>query len=61
MIDFLVGAIILAILSLSIGYIVRAKRRGVKCIGCSSGCSSNTGGCSGCHSQCAHDGEDAQK
>lgn len=49
MINIIVGVIIILILALSIGYIVRAKRSGVHCIGCPSagtGCSGNCGGCS---------------
>lgn len=34
MIDFIVTIIILLILGAAISYIVRAKRRGEKCIGC---------------------------
>ena len=32
--DYIIGAIILLILSLAIFYIVKAKKSGVKCIGC---------------------------
>lgn len=32
--DIIVSIIILAILACAIGYIVKAKKRGVKCIGC---------------------------
>ncbi len=61
MIDLIVGLVILAILALAIGYIIRAKKAGVKCIGCSCGgtapksaqstqsdCASGCGSCS-CH------------
>ena len=34
MIDLIAGLIILAILGGAVGYIVRAKRKGVKCISC---------------------------
>ncbi len=67
MIDIIIGLVVIAILSLAIGYIVRAKRAGVKCIGCSMGgsCASSkpareegdgcSGGCSGCRScGCGH-------
>ena len=50
-IDILVVAILAVILGLAIGYIRRAKKKGVKCIGCPSGakCSGNCAGCScGC-------------
>ena len=42
------------ILGLASGYIYKAKKRGVKCIGCpdSGACSGQCSGCSGCgHSQ----------
>lgn len=35
------------ILGLSVGYLWKAKKKGVKCIGCPSGCSCN-GNCGGC-------------
>lgn len=51
MTDIIVIAIVAVILVLAVGYIIRAKKRGVKCIGCPAGgcgsCSSG-GGCS-CH------------
>ncbi len=62
MTDIVVGLIIIAILALAIGYIVRAKKAGVKCIGCSCGGSAKKtskaqpsgcgGGCDGC--SCGH-------
>lgn len=62
MIDLIIGIVVVAILALAIGYIVRAKRRGVQCIGCSCGGSTTTpsgcsGGCSGCSGSCgeSHD------
>ncbi|MFI3237451.1 MAG: FeoB-associated Cys-rich membrane protein [Lachnospiraceae bacterium] len=53
MIDIILVVVIIAILGLSIGYIVRAKKRGVKCIGCSSGstCSGHCGGSCSCHEE----------
>lgn len=38
------------ILGLAAGYVWKAKKRGVKCIGCpdSGACSGNCSGCSGC-------------
>lgn len=49
-IDILVLAIIAAILGLVIFYICRAKKKGVKCIGCPSGsqCGGNCAACGGC-------------
>lgn len=42
-IDILTVAIIVVILGLAIGYIRRAKKKGIKCIGCPDGakCSGN--------------------
>ena len=47
MINIIVALIILLIVILAAGYVIREKKRGVKCIGCSAGgkCS---GGCEGC-------------
>lgn len=55
-VDFLVIAIILLILGLVVSYIHRAKKKGVKCIGCPDGatCSGNCSCCSG-HCSCAGD------
>lgn len=49
-IDFLVIGIVAAILGLVIFYIVRAKKKGVKCIGCPDGarCSGHCASCGGC-------------
>ena len=47
--DLLTIAIIVVILGLAIAYICRAKKKGIKCIGCPDGakCSGNCAGCSG--------------
>ena len=47
MIDILIIAIVVALAGASLGYIIRAKKRGAKCIGCPSG--GNCSKCSGCH------------
>lgn len=53
-IDFVVIGVIVAILGGVIFYIHRAKKQGVKCIGCpdaktcSGSCGGNCSGCSGC-------------
>ena len=61
-IDYAVIAIVLVIVALAAWYVIRAKKRGVKCIGCSSGdcscskssgktegsCSCGCGSCGGC-------------
>lgn len=46
--NFIIGGIIVLILGGAIGYIINAKRKGVKCIGCPSGGNCSKGGCS-CH------------
>lgn len=61
--------ILLALLGMAIGYIVKAKKRGVKCIGCSvakncaqgkvSACEGHCGGCQECGSKT--DGRDSKK
>ena len=45
MTDLIVIAVVLIILGLAAGYIVRAKRHGVKCIGCPSGKTCGKSGC----------------
>lgn len=52
MADIFIGVIIVATVGLAIRYIYKAKKSGVKCIGCPNAgtCGSqNTGSC-GCHS-----------
>ncbi len=39
--------VIAVIIGLAAAYILKEKKRGVKCIGCPSGCSCSSGGCSG--------------
>lgn len=51
--NFIIIAILALILVGAAAYIIRAKKRGVKCVGCPSGseCGKNAsacGGCSGC-------------
>ena len=47
--NFIVIAVILAILVSASVYIWKEKKRGVKCIGCPEGCACGKGGsCSGC-------------
>lgn len=56
MTDYIVAGILVIIIGLAVGYLVKAKKRGVKCIGCPAGCKCsgksegdcNGGGCS-CH------------
>lgn len=48
MTNIIVIAVVVLILGLAIGYIVKTKKRGVKCIGCPAGsCGSCSGSC-GC-------------
>jgi len=53
--DIIVAVVIVLILAAAAGYVIKAKKRGVKCIGCPEGCNCGknaAGGCSGC-SGCA--------
>ena len=61
MVDFLITIILVTILGAAVAYIIKAKRRGAKCIGCpdSGNCTqekltvSACGGCSGnCRGGC---------
>lgn len=47
MINFILIVIILAIATLAVRYIVKQKKKGARCIGCSSG--SSCGGGANCH------------
>lgn len=55
MVDFIVLGIVLVLVGAAAAYIIKQKKKGVKCIGCPDGCScSGTCGgnasCSGCQS-----------
>ena len=50
--NILIIAVVLAIVGLAVGYVIRAKKKGAKCIGCPSGASCGKSGCSGCNGQC---------
>lgn len=54
MADIIIIAIIVVIVGVSVAYIIREKKRGVKCIGCSSGaaCAKKHSGSSGCSCGC---------
>lgn len=59
MTDMIVIAILVVIVGLAVGYMIKAKKSGRKCIGCPEGscnCSSGAGGC-GCGCTCHADGE----
>ena len=49
MIDYVIVAVILAILGGAIAYICKAKKKGVKCVGCPNGgnCNGKCDACSG--------------
>lgn len=49
LIDYIIIAVVAAVIGLVIFYIYKAKKKGVKCIGCPDGakCSGNCSGCSG--------------
>lgn len=53
MIDFILAAVLLALVGASVRYVVKAKKSGAACIGCpvDGGCPRNSGtdsGCCGC-------------
>ncbi len=61
MADLIVTGIIVIIIGAAIAYIIREKKRGVKCIGCPSGgnCSQESqrhcnGGCGHCSGKCSY-------
>lgn len=61
MTDLIIGIIVVVILGCAIGYIVKAKKSGAKCIGCpdSGTCFSqnNSGSCSSCSCGCGGESE----
>lgn len=54
MTDVILGVILLVIIGAAVIYIVKAKKRGVKCIGCSAGssCGKHQEASSGCGCGC---------
>ena len=50
MINLIVGAVIGVIVVSAAVYLYKEKKKGVKCVGCPSGCSC-TGTCGGCNCQ----------
>jgi len=59
-IDNLIAALVLAvILGGAVWYLIRAKKKGVKCIGCPDGAKC-AGSCSGCAGNCSGCGKDQQ-
>lgn len=53
MTDIIVIAIVAIVLGLAIGYIVRSKKRGTKCIGCPAGTCGSCSQNSGCEGSCS--------
>ena len=56
--DVAIIVLVCLIVGASVFYVIRSKKKGVKCIGCPEGCrcSSGKGGCAGCGKQSAfHD------
>ena len=51
--DFIIIAVVLIIISLAVLYIVKEKKRGVKCIGCPSAgeCARRNGGACACNNE----------
>lgn len=51
MADFIILIVVILIIGLAVAYIVKEKKRGVKCIGCPAGveCAHGHGGCNGCN------------
>lgn len=47
MANFIIGGIVLIAVGAAVAYIIKEKKRGVKCIGCGV-----DGGCSGCGCSC---------
>ena len=58
MTDIIIIAVVLIIVALAAGYVIRAKKRGRRCIGCPEGhCPGNCACCSACSSAAAPDDE----
>ena len=56
-VDFAIIAVIVLILGGAVAYIISAKRRGQKCIGCADAknCSGSCGGsCASCNARCGY-------
>ena len=53
--DVLVIAVIALVLGLAVRYIIRAKKKGIKCIGCPDGAKC-AGDCAGCSGNCCGSG-----
>lgn len=58
--NFIVAAILIVILGAAALYVYKAKKRGVKCIGCPDGASCS-GHCPGCSGSCSGCGGNTKK
>jgi hypothetical protein len=54
--DFILIGILLVVVGLAVFYVVRAKKKGVKCIGCP-----NAGKCASCNGACGSSSEKPDK
>lgn len=52
MADMIVAGIVLIIVGAAVAYLIKAKKKGVKCIGCPSGCDCSKTAHSGCGCGC---------
>jgi len=43
--NFIIIAVMLLIVALAVGYVIKVKKNGRKCIGCPGGCENCSGGC----------------
>ena len=46
MVDYIIGAVILLIISCAVAYVIKSKKSGKKCIGCPAGGKCDKCGCS---------------
>jgi len=46
-------AVLLLIIGGAAAYVIKAKKRGVKCIGCPAGATCSSKGCGGCGGNCS--------
>lgn len=60
MADLIIAGILLVIIGAAIAYIVKAKKSGIKCIGCPAGgkCPGRSGGSSECSCGCHSDAKE---
>lgn len=61
MADMIVAGIVLVIVGAAVRYLVKAKKKGVKCIGCPSGCDCSNDAHAGCGCGCMGGAEKSEK